>query len=238
MNLSFKNSGRLVIIALIIVFSFSFSAAQDNNEALKKKYADILGDWKFNIKGMGEIIINLYIENGVLWSVPEFEDTPGELEPIEGNKLEFIVDAGDGSSWKLIYIKNENGKIFKCRLVNEIRGIDATGMKVIKEEKKTEKQDKSKIYSEISGNYDFEIEGMGIITVDFYVENGRIYAEAGSGPGELIPVEGTNYEFIIEDPDEGTYFLEFKKDETGKITMCKLINEFMGFDSVGKRKQK
>jgi hypothetical protein len=49
----------------------------------------------------------------------------------------------------------------------------------------------------------------------------------------MEPVEGKDFEFTIEDPDEGTYSIKFLKDDTGKYTKCHLFNETMGMDVTG-----
>jgi hypothetical protein len=49
----------------------------------------------------------------------------------------------------------------------------------------------------------------------------------------MEPVEGKEFEFTVEDPDEGTYQIKFLKDDTGKFTKCHLFNDLMGMDVTG-----
>jgi hypothetical protein len=94
-----------------------------------------------------------------------------------------------------------------------------------------------KKYAPILGSYEFDMTdyGMGVLSVDIYVEYGSLWAfpETSDSAGEMIAVEGKEFEFTIEDPTEGTYEIKFLKDETGKYAKCHVINEFAGMDVVG-----
>jgi len=48
-------------------------------------------------------------------------------------------------------------------------------------------------------------------------------------------MEGKEFEFTIEDPDEGLYSIKFLKTDTGKFTKCHILNETMGMDVTGER---
>ncbi|UCC40522.1 MAG: hypothetical protein JSV96_03495 [Candidatus Aminicenantes bacterium] len=96
-----------------------------------------------------------------------------------------------------------------------------------------------KKYAPILGEYEFDMSDMGIgmVNVEFYVEGGSVWAMAdtSSEPGEMVPVEGKEFEFTIEDPDEGTYVIKFLKDDKGEYTKCHIQNEMMGMDVIGKK---
>jgi hypothetical protein len=105
------------------------SAAQD----LEKKYAPILGDYEFDMSEseMGVTTVKFYVENGSLWAWPQDAGDPGEMIPEEGKEFVFTVDNGDGTFWKVEFLKDENGKYTKCHAVNELAAIDITGKKII-----------------------------------------------------------------------------------------------------------
>ncbi len=96
-----------------------------------------------------------------------------------------------------------------------------------------------KKYAPILGDYEFDMSdmGMGVLSVEFYVESGSVWAMAdtSSEPGEMVPVEGEEFEFTIEDPDEGTWTLKFLKDDKGEYTKCQVKNETMGLDVIGEK---
>jgi glutamine amidotransferase-like uncharacterized protein len=100
-------------------------------------------------------------------------------------------------------------------------------------------QDSEKKYTEILGDYEFDLsdKGIGILIIKFYVEDGALWArtETSYEPGELKPTEGKKYEFILDDPDEGLYELKFLKDEYGRYTKCYVKNSNLGIDTVGRK---
>lgn len=99
------------------------------------------------------------------------------------------------------------------------------------------REDLEKKYASILGDYSFDMSnhGYGVLKVTFYVENEKLLAitEVSSTPGQMEPVEGKDFEFAIEDPEEGTYSIKFLKDDTGKYTKCHIFNESMGMDVIG-----
>ena len=100
-------------------------------------------------------------------------------------------------------------------------------------------EDLEKKYAPILGDYSFDMssQGYGVLKVTFYVENEKLLAitEVSSTPGQMEPVEGEDFEFAIEDPEEGTYSIKFLKDDTGKYTKCHIFNDSMGMDVIGEK---
>lgn len=102
----------------------------------------------------------------------------------------------------------------------------------------TAAQDLEKKYAPIVGDYEFDMSeaGMGVMTVQIYVENDALWAwpQDSGDPGEMIPVEGEEFVFTID--DEGSVWrLEFLKDESGKYTKCHAVNEMQGVDMTGEK---
>jgi hypothetical protein len=100
-------------------------------------------------------------------------------------------------------------------------------------------EDLKKKYTPILGDYSFDLssQGFGVLNITFYVENEKLLAitEVSSTPGQMEPVDGKDFEFAIEDPEEGTYSIKFLKDDTGKYTKCHISNESMGMDVIGEK---
>ena len=100
-------------------------------------------------------------------------------------------------------------------------------------------EDLKKKYAPILGDYSFDLsgQGYGVLNITFYVENEKLLAitEVSSTPGQMEPVDGKDFEFAIEDPEEGTYSIKFLKDDTGKYTKCHISNESMGMDVIGEK---
>lgn len=102
-------------------------------------------------------------------------------------------------------------------------------------------QDLEKKYAPIVGDYEFDMSdaGMGVMTVEIYVENNALWAwpqEMGD-PGEMIPKEGEEFVFTIED-EMSVWVLTFLKDESGKYTKCHAVNEAQGVDINGVKIEK
>ena len=100
-----------------------------------------------------------------------------------------------------------------------------------------QEEELKKKYAPIVGEYEFDLSdmGIGVLGVEFYVESGTLWAmaETSDEPGEMVPVEGKEFEFTLEDPDEGTYEIKFLKDDKGEYTKCHIKNEMMGLDVIG-----
>lgn len=94
-----------------------------------------------------------------------------------------------------------------------------------------------KKYAPILGSYEFDMTDydMGVISVEIYVDYGSLWAfpNNSDSPGEMIVVEGKEFEFKIEDADEGTYEIKFIKDDMSEYSKCHVINEFAGMDVIG-----
>jgi hypothetical protein len=127
-----KNSIVSLFVGTVFLLSLlTFSAAAQD---LEKKYAPIVGDYEFDMSesGMGIMTVQIYVENDALWAWPQDMGEPGEMIPKEGEEFVFTIDAGDGSTWVLEFLKDESGKYTKCHAVNEVIGTDITGEKIIK----------------------------------------------------------------------------------------------------------
>ncbi len=103
-------------------------------------------------------------------------------------------------------------------------------------------QDLAKKYAAILGDYEFDLTdvGMGVMTVNFYIEDGALWtlAEISGEPAKMEPVEGKELEFTVEDPYRDTYEFKFLKDESGKYTKCHVKNVTMGIDIIGTKVKK
>lgn len=92
-------------------------------------------------------------------------------------------------------------------------------------------------YAAYCGEYRFDLTsyGEGFITVKVYVENDSLYmwADKSEPPDVVTPVENSETKFLLDDVDEGHWDIEFIKDDQGRFTLCRLINEGLSIDVVG-----
>ena len=104
------------------------------------------------------------------------------------------------------------------------------------QEKKAD--DAEKKYAPIVGTYEFDLTELAMENqiVEFIVESDALWIDSGDGdPGELEPVEDEEFEFSIDDPDQGTLIFKFVKDEEGKYNQVIATVEMMGIDITGNR---
>lgn len=84
--------------------------------------------------------------------------------------------------------------------------------------------DMKKIYLEIAGDYDFDMQGQSMI-VNFFEREGKLFGyPPGETPEEIVPVKGENpLKFEVTISSNGQYFeLEFARNENKEITRCTL----------------
>lgn len=126
----FKNPFFLFLAGTAFLIC-SVSAAFGAQE-LEKKYAQILGDYEFDMAdfGWGTVVVKVYVENDALWSWPDNSDSPGQMIPVEGEEFVFTVDAGEQGVYKLEFLKDESGEYTKFHVTNETLGMDITGEKI------------------------------------------------------------------------------------------------------------
>lgn len=88
--------------------------------------------------------------------------------------------------------------------------------------------DTEKLYKEISGTYEFSMDGE-VTILDFYVREGSLYAKA-EGDDEEVDIEPVDLEtmsFEATDMDGDYYEITFSRDEDKKITKCLILTEGM-----------
>jgi hypothetical protein len=117
-----------VSLTLMIFLCGTVCSAQEKTTEINKIYAEIVGDYEFDIEGE-MMIFNVKLEEGKLIATPEGEDSE-ELEPVEGESLKFEVNTADGEHFILEFIRDESGKITKLKAINEAIGMEIEGKKI------------------------------------------------------------------------------------------------------------
>jgi uncharacterized protein (DUF2141 family) len=119
--------------AMMLILAPVASVLAQEGDA-QNMYAELLGDYEFDLAdlGMGVVVINVYAESDSLWVWPETSSEPAEMTPVEGEKFKFFVEDDDEGRYEVIFLKDEDGKYTKCRVVNEGMAMDTTGTKIKK----------------------------------------------------------------------------------------------------------
>jgi hypothetical protein len=126
-QVSFRRVFSVVtVFALIAAVGGLAVMAQESDDALKKKYAPILGDYEFDMEGQ-VMLVSFWVENGGLWGGPEGQEA-AELTPVEGNELKFEINTADGMYMELEFIKDESGEVVKCIALG--MGMEMEGVKI------------------------------------------------------------------------------------------------------------
>jgi hypothetical protein len=134
MNKRFRKSvfGLMAAGFLALAFIAPLVSAQSNqDDALTKKYAGILGKYELDLsaQGGGSRPIEFYVRNGAFWIEYGFT-SPGELKPEKDSVEVFTFDEPDDGLVKITFSKDDQGKYTKCRFVVESLGLDAYGFKI------------------------------------------------------------------------------------------------------------
>jgi uncharacterized protein len=93
-------------------------------------------------------------------------------------------------------------------------------------------------YPEIAGIYEMSIPGQGTVAVQVYFKDGalRTVTAGDADSTRFDPVEGRELQFVRVSPEKGTYRLEFLKDEKGRLTRFRVVNEKLKMDVTGAKK--
>jgi putative CocE/NonD family hydrolase len=98
--------------------------------------------------------------------------------------------------------------------------------------------DLTKKYPEVEGIYEMTIPGQGMIAVQVYFKDGtlRTVSAGDAESTRFDPVEGRELRFVTVSPKNGTFQLELLKDEQGRYTRFRVVNEKLNMDVTGVKK--
>lgn len=100
-------------------------------EGAERTYSRFIGIWDFEVKGVGALSIRVFAEDGLLWGNAEggVLGEKMELIPLEGKELEFKVDSSELGQFDWQFLKDEDGKVGRCRVHIESQNMEALGNK-------------------------------------------------------------------------------------------------------------
>ena len=124
--------GRAIVCVscMLLVLNVSSLAQEKKQEEGKgaKVLAEIAGNYEFEYQGQFVVFV-FSVEEEKLMGAPEGE-VQEELEPVQGEELTFVGYAPDGREFRFVFIKDEDGKIAKCKLSVPAMGIEVEGTKI------------------------------------------------------------------------------------------------------------
>jgi hypothetical protein len=98
--------------------------------------------------------------------------------------------------------------------------------------------DPAKILADVSGTYDFDIQGQAMV-ISFFVQDGKLFGQPENESAEqLLPMKGDNpLKFDVTVAANGQYYeIEFGRDEKGLVDKCTLRTQ--GMEVLGKKRVK
>ena len=117
-----------LVLILLVSGSITFAQAQ-SDEALKKKYAPIVGEYEFDLTEMGGDVqyVDFQVKDGELWA-DSGDGDPATCDPVEGAEFEFKAVGSDGQEFEIKFVKNEQDQytictIFIVMMDTEVKGI-------------------------------------------------------------------------------------------------------------------
>lgn len=120
----------LAAAALIAGLAYA-SGIQEKKAA--DRYAALCGDYRFDLTAYGAEMITarFFVENEEFFVQASTSQNPDALSPVDGQPLKFFIDDPDEGHWDFEFLKDDGGKVAKCRIVNAGMGIDATGDRIV-----------------------------------------------------------------------------------------------------------
>lgn len=127
-----KIGKTIVCLSLSVLLAGTIAFAFQTDEELKKKYVPILGSYEFDMTDydMDVLSVEIYVESGSLWALPDSADNPAEMIAVEGKEFEFKIEDPEDGTYELKFMKDDTGEYSKCHAINEFAGIDIIGTKI------------------------------------------------------------------------------------------------------------
>lgn len=97
----------------------------------EKTFAPFLGDWEYDVPGLGKLNLKIFVADGLLWGSVEggILGRRAEFIPVEGKPLEFKLDSPEQGLFDFEFMPDEKGAIVKSRFFLPSANIEATGFK-------------------------------------------------------------------------------------------------------------
>jgi CubicO group peptidase (beta-lactamase class C family) len=101
-----------------------------DNEA-EKRYARLLGNWEYDVPGLGKLIMRVFVADGLLWGSVEggVLGRRAEFIPVEGKPLEFMLDSSEQGLFDFKFIADDKGAVVKSEFYLPSANVKGTGLK-------------------------------------------------------------------------------------------------------------
>lgn len=115
-----------LVVGLFLVCSVTL-AQEKSDEDLKKEFAQILGEYAFEVEGQ-TFTLNFYVEGGELWA-DSGDGRPATMKAIEDEVFAFTAEDPVSGLFEIKFLKDDQGKYTVCHVINRDMGLETKGIK-------------------------------------------------------------------------------------------------------------
>lgn len=110
-------------------FVFAVNTASQDQENVQRIYADVSGTYEFVYEGQSMTLV-FDVSDGRLYGREESGSEETECKPLDLNALKFEATVQEtGQYYEILFFRDEDGKVNKCRLATQGIEIDGTRVK-------------------------------------------------------------------------------------------------------------
>jgi putative CocE/NonD family hydrolase len=121
---------RRIACSFAVLFLLRVHAVpQTTTEDFAKKYPGIEGIYEMQVPGVGTQTLQVYFKDGMLRTVEAGDASSTKFEPAGGPGLRFAKISSDKGTFRLEFLKDDQGRYTRLRVVNETIKLDVTGAK-------------------------------------------------------------------------------------------------------------
>jgi len=97
----------------------------------ESRYARFLGDWEYDVPGFGQLVLKIFVADGLLWGSIEggVIGPRAEFIPVEGRPLEFKLDSPEKGVFDFEFMEDDNGAVFRSQFYLPGANIKGAGFK-------------------------------------------------------------------------------------------------------------
>lgn len=120
-----RSTGVLCILFLFCGSLFSQVVPEDWG----KKYPESAGIYEMQLPGAGAVIMQVYFKDGTLRTIEDGKYESSKWQPLAGQEPRFTRTSKKWGTFACYFLKDEQGRYERLRMVNETAKLDATAFK-------------------------------------------------------------------------------------------------------------
>jgi hypothetical protein len=131
-TLGFRKAAIFAVgLGLILLAAPVLRSQTAADEALAKKYANILGRYDLDLTALGGDMhaTNVIVREGSVW-LDDGDGRPAAIKPTDDLGLEFEGRDDNNGLVKVTFIKDDSGAVVRMHLVMPDAGLDVMGKKI------------------------------------------------------------------------------------------------------------